>query len=146
MRAATAGLTVFLAACEPPPVVAGSGEPAITIAYPPRDVGTIATNCDGALDLLVVVDIDNLQLQSPYVPDVELVDGQGHWHAVLGGLEGYTPSFTHSSRVLAENVTSGAFTVISVHLQDNLHDDLVGDGVEDSIEFQIVDPLPEECP
>lgn len=135
----------FAVACEPPPEVGGVGEPTIDIAYPPRDVGAIATDCAGDLDLLVVVDLDDIELQSPYVEGVEPVDGQGHWHATLGGLEGYTPSFTHSTRVLVEDAQLG-ITRLTVSLQDNLHDDIVSPGAESSIEFEIAAPDPLDCP
>lgn len=145
MRAAFAGFTALLVACEPPPEVAGSGEPRITIAWPLADVGEIATTCDGTLEMLVVVDIDALTLQDPYVEGVEAVDGQGHWHVTIGGSEGYTPSFTRSVQVVEPEVAPG-FSVITVTLQDNLHEDLVGPGVQDAVEFQIVEPPAEECP
>lgn len=142
---AVAAVALIASACEPPPEAGGAAEPTIAIAYPPRDVGSIATDCVGDLDLLVVVDLDDIELQSPYEEGVEAVDGQGHWHATLGGLEGYTPSFTHDAQVFVEGAQLGV-TRLTVSLQDNLHDDIDAPGAESSIEFEIVAADPLDCP
>jgi len=138
-------LTALLVACAPPPEVVVGGEPSIEIAFPPRNVGQIATDCDGDLQMLIVVDIDGIELQDPYVDGIELVEGQGHWHANLGGLEGYTPSFGQSVEVTADAVQLGV-TRLEVTLQDNLHGDIDAELSQNSIEFELVAPDAEACP
>ncbi|MEZ4321064.1 MAG: hypothetical protein R3F61_26530 [Myxococcota bacterium] len=140
MRPAWVGVALLVGCAPPEPPETTSLEPAIRIAYPPRDVQTVELQPDGSLEMLVVVDIDNLTLTSPYVEGIELVDGQGHWHATLGNVEGYQASFEPSlvfTRDAAD--VSPGITRLTVSIQSNLHDDLDEfTNWQSSIEFELV--------
>jgi hypothetical protein len=131
-----------LVACAPPaaPDVGATGEPAIAIAHPPRDVGTVMLNADGSLEMLVVVDTDNIELTNPYVENIDAVEGQGHWHAQLGNIEGYQASFEPSLMFTVPNDQINPGIVrLTVSLQNNLHSDLDEfENWESSIEFELV--------
>ena len=141
MRPLTVGFA-FLVACAPPePPDILNAEPAIRLAYPPRDVGTVSLLPDGSLSVLVVVDVDNIQLTSPYVEGVEAQDGQGHWHATLGAAEGYQASFEpYQIFTRGPGEVSLGVTRLTVSLQNNLHDDLSQfTNWQSSIEFEVVE-------
>ena len=144
-------LAAVLVGCAPPPAIQGSLEPAITIAFPQIVAAEqIPLSCQpnpafvcGTSDPLVtapyaeqlqitlVVDIDNLELRDPYTGDVELVDGQGHWHLDINESKIAT-AFTR----VAEITTPVPFGIVVVDttLRDNLHEPL---GPSDSIEFEV---------
>lgn len=138
---ALATVAVLVGGCAPPePPEVEVAEPAITIAYPPRDVGTVMRREDGGLEVLIVVDTDNITLTDPYVEGIVEVEGQGHWHATLGAVEGYQASFEPSLLFTLDpsEVTNGVRR-LTVSLQTNLHDDLDQfDHWQSSIEFEVV--------
>lgn len=145
MRAASVACTLLLA-CEPPPEVGGSGDPTIVIAHPVQEGAPvpIQLDCNGDLELLVVVDIDNLTLQDPYVEGVVDVPGQGHWHVGIGNLAQYTPSFTRSKTITVAGLEP-AVTRLLVSLQNNLHEEIGLPGSQASIEVQLLAADPGDC-
>ncbi|MCA9570140.1 MAG: hypothetical protein KC656_19980 [Myxococcales bacterium] len=132
-------------------------EPSITIAYPDLNgepwplecVRNPDYDCNAVapvdppylemLEMLVVVDVDDIQLQNPYVDGITKVEGQGHWHATLGALAGYQPAYERSTVIEASllDLTLGT-TRLTVSLQDNEHDDIAGANTTDSLEFELV--------
>ncbi len=138
----TLAATAAALGCAPPdaPEATNTAEPAISIAHPARDVGTVMLQEDGSLEMLVVVDTDNIELADPYVEGIDAVEGQGHWHAQLGNIEGYQASFEPSLMFsLPDEQVNPGIVRLTVTLQDNLHSDL--DDFEDwesSIEFELI--------
>ncbi len=159
MRLAPLLLCSFAAGCAPPNVdlVDGNGggttsaiaEPAIRIIYPP-DNSEFELDCDGAIRFLVAVDLDNFELveNAP-----EVVEGQGHWHIALIGVDDPygEPSYAqfYDLERLADKddqpISPGTYRV-DVRLVDNDHQDVEGARVSDSVELTFVDPPATACP
>lgn len=160
-------IAAVLTACAPPPAIGDGLEPNITIAFPQIDnAEQIPLSCQPnpafvcgtsdataippyaeQLQITLVVDIDNLTLRDPYTGDVELVDGEGHWHVDVNESQVATV-FSRVAEITAP-VPLG-IVVVETTLRDNLHDAL---GPSDTIEFEVTaggvdcSALPEDyCP
>lgn len=142
-----------LVACEPPPAIEVEPAllpPTIEILFPDRNIGTIpADDCDGNLTLLVVVDVENLDLQSPYEDDVELVEGEGYWHGFFqSDSTNFTASFSNTVEISIAgpiDFTGGpVLEALHVALQDNFHNEI--DGGANTVEFSLIPPDGVVCP
>lgn len=151
-RIAWLGL-LLVAACEPPPEIQlgeGGGDPSVAIAFPPQqnDEGSgpfqIARDSDtGDIVFMVVIDVDNFELVDPYLEEnSEVVDGQGHWHVIAGGVETPIPGVPFTEVTIpAGDVADNQLLTVTAALKNNDHspvDDSDGNEIEATVEVQLV--------
>ena len=135
-------LLVLVAACEPPPLSSGSGQPSIEIIAPPTDVGQIALQPDGTLKFLLAVDLDGIQYVRPSESQADPVEGQGHYHFHLNG-EYLGPPEEQLIEYVSDvdEFSAGSAMQLRVTLASNDHVDLDEfDDWEAIVEFDVVAP------
>ena len=132
-------LTLF--GCPPPPAGGndGSGDPNITIVFPPQG-STIELDADCTFRSVVVVDIDNYDIgnqgDTGAAPD-------GHWHLQLLQ-QPYTVVFENYGEVqdVSDVLAPGSIGSIRAFLVNNNHQPI---GAESVLEFTVADTSTGSC-
>jgi hypothetical protein len=134
--------------CAPPPPIdlgqLGGDQPSLEITWP-LPGATIELDSTCVLTETIVVDVENFELV-PLTPDMEDVDGQGHWHGGPDLSQGYCLGDKPFCSGGANNatyetydgsaMTAGLLTLYA-ELNSNLHEDL---GIGDQVEVELTDP------
>jgi len=131
---------VFLAACQPPPLVGGSGDPSIEIIAPADDVGQIPLQADGSLAFFLSVDVDGIEWVRPSESAGEPVEGEGHFHFHLNNEYIGPPEeqlILFQSEIGEYPVDTAMIVRVSLATNDHVDlDEFVG--WEDIVEFTVV--------
>lgn len=122
LRSLPLALSVFLFACQPPPLTEAPATPSLSFIFP-QSASQETLYCP---DMVVAVDIDNWEL-TMYQDGQEAEEGRGHWHlkdSTGNYLAVATEAWWSVSLGAASDYSEPTFVVINAILANHDHNEL----------------------